>query len=117
MVKHAGQAHSQWQSVNTSRLFVPHLLRPISHMLSDPTRQIADGCFVCTIYCVFTVSPVLTKTTSFSEQGNTGGVGVVLALQCQVYSLANLSGLLFMEICDSLASVLLLKKKKKSRTA
>lgn len=83
-------------------------------MLSDPTRQIADGCFVCTIYWVLTAFPVLTKTTSFSEQGDTGES---LALQCQVHSPVNLFGLLFMVICDSLALVCVaLKGKKKSNS-
>lgn len=80
-------------------------------MLSDPTRQIADGCFVRTIYCVLTAFPVLTKTTSFSEQGDTGESP---ALQCQVHSLVNLFGLLFMVICDSLALVCVALKEKKT---
>lgn len=81
-------------------------------MLSDPTRQIADGCFVCTVYCVFTAFPVLTQTTSFSEQRSTEEV---LALQCQIHSPVNLFGPLFMEIRDSLALVFCcFKKKKKS---
>lgn len=80
-------------------------------MLSDPTRQIADGCFVCTIYCVFTAFPVLTKTTSFSEQGSTGDV---LALQCQVHSLVNLSGLFSWRFVIHQHWFLLLLKKKKS---
>lgn len=80
--------------------YQPHAIRP--------TKQIADGCFVCTIDCVFTAFPVLTKTTGFSEQGNTGEI---LALQCQVHSLVNLFGLLFMAICDASAlSFFALKK-------
>lgn len=79
-------------------------------MLSDPTRQIADGCFVCTVYCVFTAFPVLTQTTGFSEQRNTGEVPV---LQCQIHSLVNLFGPLFIEIRDLLALVFVALKKKK----
>lgn len=82
-------------------------------MLSDPTRQIADGCFVCTVYCVFTAFPVLTQTASFVEQRS---AGEVLAWQCQIHSAVNLFGPLFMEICDSLA-LGFVALKKKSRMA
>ena len=78
-------------------------------MLSDPTRQIADGCFVCTVYCVFTAFPVFAQTASFAEQRS---AGEVLALQCQIHSAANLFGPLFMEIRDSLALVFVALKKK-----
>lgn len=87
---------------------MPHLLRPVSHVCSGPTRQIADGCFVCAIHCVFTAFPVLTKTAGFSEQGNTGET---LALQCEVRSLVNLFGLLFTAIYDSSALVFVALKK------
>lgn len=59
---------------------------------------------------MFTAFPVLTQTTGFSEQRNTGEVPV---LQCQIHSLVNLFGPLFIEICDSLALVFVALKKKK----
>lgn len=62
-------------------------------MLSDPTRQIAYGCFVCTIYYVFTVFPVLTQAASCGERANTGKV---LVLQGQVHSAVNPFGLFFL---------------------
>lgn len=59
-------------------------------MLSDPTRQIADGCFVGTIYCVFTVFPVLTRATSL---GDGAGPGELWLLQCPVHPPVHLPGL------------------------
>lgn len=60
---------------------------------------------------MFTAFPVLTQTTGFREQRNTGEV---LALQCQIHSPVNLFGPLFVEIPDSLALVFVALKKKKS---
>lgn len=59
---------------------------------------------------MFTAFPVLTQTTGFREQRNTGEV---LALQCQIHSPVNLFGPLFVEIPDSLALVFVALKKKK----
>lgn len=53
---------------------------------------------------------MLTKATSFSEQGR---AGEAVALQCQVHSLMNLFGLLFfVEICDSSVLVFIAGGKK-----